>query len=59
MLERGLRWKMDSREKVRDEEASVLLDVGERKDMLRFLKDGVRERLRFLVVRGGRGLEGS
>jgi len=29
MLERGVRWKMDSREKAREEGASVLLDVGE------------------------------
>jgi hypothetical protein len=59
MFERGVRWKMDSREKVRDGETSMLLDVGERKGKLIFRREGVRERLKFLMVRGGRGMEGS
>lgn len=58
MFERGVRWKMDSREKVRDGETWVLLDAGERKGRLIFRREGVRERLKFLV-RGGRGMEGS
>ena len=59
MLERGVRWKMDSREKACEEEGSMLLDVGERKGKLIFRKAGVRECLKFLVVRAEKGMGGS
>jgi hypothetical protein len=62
MLERGVRWKMDSREKARwgeAEEASALLEVGERKGKLICRKAGERECLKVLVARAGEGIGGS
>ena len=59
MLERGVRWKMDSREKARweeEEEASALLGVGERKGKLICRKVGEKECLKILVARAGEGM---
>ena len=54
MLERGVRWKMDSREKARwEEEASALLGVGERKGKLICRKAGEKDCLKVLVARAG------
>ena len=61
MLERGVRWKMDSREKAREEEeeASALLGVGERKGKLICRRAGEKDLLKVLVARAGEGIEGS
>jgi hypothetical protein len=56
VLERGVRWKMDSREKVRyEEDASALLGVGERKGKLICRKAGEKDCLKVLVARAGEG----
>ena len=59
MLERGVRWKMDNREKAREEEASGLLDVGERKGKLRCRKAGEKDCLKVFVERAEEGIGGS
>jgi hypothetical protein len=61
MLERGVRWKMDSRENARygEEEASALLGVGERKGKLICRKVGEKGCLKVLVTRAGEVIGGS
>jgi hypothetical protein len=59
MLERGVRWKMERREKAREDEGSVWPDVEERKGRLIFRNAGVRECLKFLVGRAEKEMEGS
>lgn len=57
MLERGVRWKMDSREKARwEEEGSALLGVEERKGKFICRKAGEKDCLKVLVARAGEGI---